>query len=245
MAGEKVMQPNPNGLHVLLAEQRLLIVRLAMPICNCLLVSAHGLHWKAGRCVGEVAEAWAHVTTAVNQLKQPGDRVIMGTDGNAHLHAMGLQDMEHAAHFRRALMDMEMAPNIGEEPVATYQITEERGVQDDYICTSSSVHMCRASTKIVDMAHLVEKGNHEMLAADFLIQPRPAAVPISRRKLKYDKNKLNDPRVGEVLRARLAKLPLLGFPSSRLRERSLWRRPRATYFVKLHRTIAEPRSSTG
>ena len=44
-----------------------------------------------------------------------------------------------------------------------------------------AVHMCHASARIIDMGHVVEKGHHEMIAADFLVQPKPAMVPISRR----------------------------------------------------------------
>lgn len=42
--GEKVIIPNPKDIGVFIAELRLLIVRMALPIYSCLVCSAHGPH---------------------------------------------------------------------------------------------------------------------------------------------------------------------------------------------------------
>ena len=60
------------------------------------------------------------------------------------------------------------------------------------------------------MAHLVEGGHHELIAADFTIQPGKELAPMSRRQLQYDKRKLKEPCVAAAARTLLAAIPLPG-----------------------------------
>lgn len=213
--GDREMRPQPADIDTIISEPRLLIVRMQLPIFDCVICSAYGPH--SGRCAEEVQKYWQDTAKVVAKAKKKGGHVIFLCDGNVHLHSDDGDAVQHASFFRNAMEDLGLVPNIEADPVPTFCYADGDGVQDDYICTSSGVVRSSLPSRTVDMSHLVERGNHELLAMEVCIHPASNLVPISRRKLGYDRRKLKDPTSLSRSRCDLGEFLCQGGTLSRLR----------------------------
>ena len=96
---------------------------------------------------------------------------------------------------------MGLAPNVGDVPIPTFG-----DIQDDCIATGSGVSCLQATMRSPVIAQVAEGGFHEMLLGDFVFPQQDTDVVLSRRKLRYDKSKLQCPAVMSSIKRQLVAL---------------------------------------
>ena len=81
---ERAVFPQAADIFTVIAEPTLLVVRMELPIYCVLFVVAYGPH--SGRPAGEACSYWNGVAQKVLSVKRGGEKMILTTDANAHLH---------------------------------------------------------------------------------------------------------------------------------------------------------------
>lgn len=183
---------------------RYLIARMRLPIGSCPIVVPHGPH--SGDKNDTDGSLWKETTGVTLKLRRKGEFVIVLTDSNSHVHSVESDEASHAEHFRQFAEKLDLALNIGEEPLPTFCWDDTHFVQDDYILTSDSLAVVPGSTRIPEWAHHAEAGYHEPLLMDIILTPVPPQMYASKRKPRFDRAKLQLPEVQQCIRKGLAQI---------------------------------------
>ena len=97
----------------------------------------------------------------------------------------------------------------------------------------------------VDFAHLVKSGHHEMVIMDVVINCGVRDTSVSRRKLRFDKRKLQDSLVVAALKHELGKIPLSSRDIGQSSRNHIVNEAISEVLKQLHRWTRKPQGSTG
>ena len=131
------MVPSEQDMTVLISRPRFILARASMPVFSVLFAVPHGPH-SADSTDGE-GLFWKEVVCDMCRLAYDGERIIMMTDANAHVHAEDGKDHARVALFIAAMRDLGLCGNTAELPIASYWSDATHSVQDDYVPTSAGL----------------------------------------------------------------------------------------------------------
>ena len=163
-----------------------------MPLFSLLAIAPHGPHSRHPEHV--VIEYWDKVVEKALQVRRKGDRILVLTDANAHVHADSDAERRHASHFQKALARLGATNHILADPLPTYESSFHTFVQDDSIASCVGVKADTSTLEIPQFAHCAKGSFHQPITMQISFPPGSHEVSKSRRVLPYDNRNLGSRR---------------------------------------------------
>ena len=191
------------------AEPRLLVVRVVSQAAMVLFVVAHAPH--INDTVEKVSEYWKEFECKLLAILKPGEQMVLLIDANAQLRAEDPRLVKHADFFRHGLETLALEPVVAwdDEPLVTYWYSEVAGVQIDYIAASGDIMVfANTAATLDDFTPAVQGVDHVPVAVEIELRVNPCAIAKFRRRMPFDRSELAKEDVARTIRAGLAALPV-------------------------------------
>ena len=99
--------PNAENIHILISEPNLMVVKMKLVVYSVIFVVTRGPHSERPNL--EVVSHWKHVSEVLKKTVAKGDKVIMMTDANAHVHSSEPEEAAHSAAFTTSAEEAQLA----------------------------------------------------------------------------------------------------------------------------------------
>ena len=203
----------PCHVSIVVAEARILFVRISAPWLQALIVSAHGLD--SSYTKAEVKEYWRSMRSLIQKHRRLGERLLLGIDANCRIGKASsseacignlLDDPRSTTHVTKEFTGFAADSRLiiastheeyaDDSAIIGSFITCKGSVRCDYILTDEGTYISGKSARTLDNFMMNnKKADHRPVQLDVMLTYKMAPQQSLRRKPKYDRQAVRAARM--------------------------------------------------